>query len=176
MMPIHVPHPVVENWWAGEGAATIIAAVIAAGALIVGYFVQQGRARKERRAQAYGEAVRAVEDYLEAPFVILRRDGSLTTQRQITDHISAIQSRIAFHRAELAIYASQQISDAYAKLEAAARAEAGNAMTQAWRARPIRHGRQVPIANRYSRARSNAALAELIKLMRADVYQGVRGN
>jgi hypothetical protein len=171
MTAIHLPHGVVENWWTGEAAATIVAAVVAAGALMVGYFVQQGRARRERRAQAYGEAVRAIEDYLEAPFIILRRDGTLVAQRQITDHISAVQSRIAFHRAELAIYAAQPISEAYAKLETAARAEAGAAMTRAWRAKPVRQGKKVPIGNRYSREQSNAALTQLVKLMRADVYR-----
>lgn len=176
MISTHFPPFCIENWWAGEGAATIIAAVIAAGGLTIGYFVQQGRGRKERRAQAYGEAVRAVEDYLEAPFLVMRRDGTLATQRQITDHISAIQSRIAFHRAELAIYASQQISKAYARFEAAARAEAGAAMSEAWRAKPVRHGRQVPIARRYSREQSDAALAELINLMRADVYRGINSD
>lgn len=173
MSALHLPPLVVENWWASEGAATIIAAVIAAGALVVGYFVQQGRARRERRAQAYGEAIRAVEDYLEAPFLILRRDGTLATQRHITDRISEVQSRIAFHKAELAIHASQQISDAYARFEKTARAEAGAAMTKAWRARPIRNGRQVPIEHRFSREASDAALAEVIALMRADVCSGV---
>mgnify|MGYP001562860928 CR=1 FL=1 len=171
MTAIHLPHGAAENWWAGEAAATIIAAVIAAVVLVVGYFVQQGRARRERRAQAYGEAVRAIEDYLEAPFIILRRDGTRVAQRQITDHISAVQSRIAFHRAELAIYAAQPISKAYAKLEAAARAEAGAAMSKAWREKPITHGKKVPIGSRYSRERSNVALARLVKLMRTDVYR-----
>lgn len=167
------PPTPVENWWGSEAAATIIAAAIAAAALVVGYFVQQGRARRERRAQAYGEAIRAVEDYLEAPFLVLRRDGTRATQRHITDHISEIQSRIAFHKSELAIYAGQDIADAYALFERAARKEAGTAMTKAWNAKPIRNGRQVPIEHRFSRAKSDAALAEVTALMRADVRKGL---
>lgn len=165
-----VPQPAAENWWMSDGAATIIAAVIAASALIASYFIQQRRTRRERRAQAYGEAIRAVEDYLEAPFLILRRDDTIATQHHITDHISSVQSRIAFHKAELAIHASQAIADAYANFVMVARADAGEAMTKAWRTKPIRrNGRQVPIEHRYTRVRSDAALAKVVKLMRADV-------
>ncbi len=54
------------SWFVSEGAATILAAVIAALMVIVGYFIQQSFVRRERRARAYSEAVQAVEDYMEA--------------------------------------------------------------------------------------------------------------
>ena len=176
MKPTPTPTPhwagTVGSWFASDGAATILAALIAALVVVVGYFIQQGFVRKERRARAYSEAVRAVEDYMEAPFLILRRDGTLITQRQITDHISDIQSRIAYHQAELSIYASTAIATAYADLVRSARSEAGLAMTNAWNTKPTRQGRAVPLGSRFSRERSDAALSKLVALMRRDVYRG----
>jgi hypothetical protein len=175
MTPSPTPNPLADltgSWYAGDGAATILAAVIAALMVVVGYFIQQSFARRERRARAYSEAVRAVEDYMEAPFLILRRDGTVATQRQITDKISDIQSRIAYHQAELSIYASSDIASAYSELVRAARREAGSAMTAAWNAKPIRRGRAVPLGRRFLRAQSDAALHALLALMRSDVYRG----
>ncbi len=37
-----------RSWYAGDGAATILAAVIAALMVVVGYFIQQSFARRER--------------------------------------------------------------------------------------------------------------------------------
>lgn len=175
MTPSPAPSPLadlVDSWFMSDGAATILGAVIAALVVVVGYFVQQSFVRRERRARAYSEAVRAVEDYLEAPFLVLRRDGTVAAQRQITDKISYIQSRIAYHQAELFIYASSDIASAYSELVLAARKEAGSAMTAAWNAKPVRRGRAVPLGNRFSRARSDEALHALLALMRSDVHRG----
>lgn len=175
MTPSPAPSPLTDltvSWFVSDGAATILAAVIAALVVVVGYFVQQSFVRRERRARAYSEAVRAVEDYMEAPFLILRRDGTVVTQRQITDKISDIQSRIAYHQAELSIYASSDIASAYSELVLAARKEAGSAMTAAWNAKPVRRGRAVPLGSRFSRARSDTALHALLALMRSDVHRG----
>jgi hypothetical protein len=176
MTPSPSPNPVTAisgSWWTSDGAATILAAVIAALVVVVGYFIQQNFIRRERRARAYSEAVRAVEDYMEAPFLILRRDGTVGTQRHITDHISDIQSRIAYHQAELSIYASSDIAAAYSDVVRAARSEAGTAMTDAWNARPTKQGRAVPLGSRFSREQSDAALNKLVALMRRDTYRGL---
>lgn len=168
------PVPTLETtsfaaWLAGDGAATIVAAVIGALVLVFGYVVQQSIARREKRAQVYSEAVRAVEDYMEAPFRILRRDKSVETQRALTEDISGIQSRISHYEAELSIYASTDIAEAYARLVRAARYEAGTAMTEAWHAKPLRSGSRIPLGSRFSRARTDSARAEVIEAMRRDV-------
>lgn len=159
----------VAAWLAGEGAATIAAAIIGALVVVIGYATQQDKARRERRSQVYSEALRAVEDYMEAPFLIRRRDDSSTTRLHITNHLSDVQSRIAYFQAELAIYGSSRVASGYLDVVQSARKEAGPAMTAAWRMRPTRRGRDVPIHRRYSRAGTDATLKQLIKLMRADV-------
>ncbi len=89
-----------------DGIATIIAAVLAAAVAVCGYAIQQRMARRERRAAIYSEALRAVEDYLEAPYLVRRRDGSAANRQAITTHISDVQSRLAYHRALLEIHAT----------------------------------------------------------------------
>lgn len=173
MTPTPIPPSMVttENWFAGDGFATILAAVIGAAFVVGGYFIQQRFVRRRHRAEIYSEAVRAVEDYMEAPFLIERRDGTLVAQREITNHISDVQSRLAYYQAQLSIYAAQSIADSYSSVVKAARREAGGAMTAAWRASPTRKGKKVPLGARYSRNDTDRALALLVKKMRQDVYR-----
>lgn len=152
-----------------DGIATVIAALLAAIVAIIGYSIQQGLARKERRAVIYGEALRAVEDYLEAPYLILRRDGSASARQSITTHISDVQSRLSYYCALLDIHAHSEISTAYQALVSSARAEASKTMSAAWRGRPTRQDKGVPIASRYDRSRSDdARRAYIVAIKRHD--------
>lgn len=163
----HATTPATEQpWILGDGAATIAAAVLGALVVAIGYLVQQTAARNERRAAIYSEAIRAVEDYLESPFIVLRREENKTAIREITTHISDIQSRIAYYEAMLRVYAPEDVALIYMDFVAAARREAGTAMTGAWNAAPIRRGDQVPIGQRFDRSESNNALTRLITAMR----------
>ncbi|WP_148070846.1 hypothetical protein [Rathayibacter sp. PhB186] len=150
----------------GDGYATILAALIGAIVLVAGFGVQRRAAERERRAAIYGEAIRAVEDYLEAPFLILRRENTPAVRREITTHISEIQSRIAYYRALLGVHASEEVAAAYVAFIGAARTEAGRAMTTAWQSKAIKQGSEVPIHNRFSRRKSDQALALLTTTMR----------
>ena len=156
----------VLAWFGGDGVATIIAAVLGAGVVMAGYLWQQRAARHERRAGIYSEAIRAVEDYLEAPFLVLRREESKPALRELTAQISDIQSRIAYYRAMLRVYAPEEVATTYVQFVAAARREAGAAMTDAWKSSPIRRGKDVPLGARFARSRSDAALDELVRRMR----------
>ncbi|PWB98181.1 hypothetical protein [Homoserinimonas hongtaonis] len=149
-----------------DGWAAIIAAGIAATVVLIGYLVQQWFARKERRAAIFSEALRAVEDYLEAPYRIQRKDRSDATRQILVTHISDIQSRISYHQALLGIYGPQKVADGYARLVEAARAEAGNQMTTAWREKPMRKGDEVPLVKRFDRTKSDQEKSALLKIMR----------
>jgi hypothetical protein len=144
----------------------IIAAVLGAGVVVAGYVVQQRAVRRERRAAIYSKAIRAVEDYLEAPFLVLRREETKPALRELTTHISDIQSRIAYYSALLRVNAPPNIAGEYIAFIAAARREAGTAMTAAWNTDPIRRGADVPLGNRFERGDSDAALTRLISKMR----------
>jgi hypothetical protein len=54
-----------------EGA-TIIAAALAASIAVIGYTVQRKITRRSERADLYGNAIAAVEAYLEGPYRIRR--------------------------------------------------------------------------------------------------------
>lgn len=140
-----------------DGVATVIAALLAAVTAIVGYGIQQGASRKASRAATYSEALRAVDDYLEAPYLVRRRDGSAAARLSVTSHISDIQSRLSYYCTLLEVQAHVEISTAYQALVSAARSESGPAMSSAWRTRPTRHDRDVPIASRHDRSRSDDA-------------------
>jgi hypothetical protein len=161
-----VPVMTEQPWIFGDGAATIGAAVLGALVVVIGYLVQQAAARHERRAAIYSEAIRAVEDYLEAPFIVLRRERNNAAIREITTRISDIQSRIAYYEAMLRVYAPEDVALIYMRFVAAARREAGTAMTDAWKSAPIRRGEQVPIGHRFDRSGSNDALTRLVTAMR----------
>lgn len=149
-----------------DGIATILAALLAAIVAVVGYTIQQRITRKERRAVIYSEALRAVEDYLEAPYLVRRRNGSASARQTITTHISEIQSRLSYYSALLDIHAHSEISTAYRALVSAARADGGKAMTQAWKTRPTRRDGSVSIPSRYDRSLSDGARRAYVEVIR----------
>lgn len=89
----------------------------------------------------YSEALRAVADYLEAPYLIRRKDGSPETQQRLVSHVSEIQSRIAFYTSLLRLHAPVKVNEAYDALVRVAREEAGGNMTAAWHEKPVRNGK-----------------------------------
>jgi hypothetical protein len=153
--------------------ATIIAAVagalVAATVAVVGYSRQQHERRRDQRAAVYAEALRAVEDYLEAPYRILRRDGSTETRRALTEHLSAIKSRISFHTGWLRLHAPADVSASYEEFVRAAENDAGPQMTAAWRSRPTKHDRDVPLGTHYDRRSADAARDAVLTAMRDDL-------
>lgn len=138
-------------FWTSEPGAIIIAGLLAAGVAVLGYAWQQWLSRADARAAMYSEALRAVEDYAEAPFIVQRRSGK-EARAVVATQISEIQSRLRLSCALLEISANDHISDAYARLVQAARRQAGAAMSTAWRARRIRRDADVPGRTPYDRS------------------------
>lgn len=149
-----------------DGIATIVAALVAAAVAVAGYVSQQSRARKDRLAITYSEALRAVEDYLEAPYLVRRRDGSSASRQLIATHISEVQSRLSFYSALLSMQAPDEVSATYRDLVATARAEAGQAMSHAWRTQALRKDRDVPIGRVVDRSKSDSARTRYLEAIR----------
>jgi len=150
-------HPGLFTYFTWSEGATIIAAVaaglIAAGVAVLGYSAQQRSARRDQRATGYAEALRAVEDYLEAPYRIRRRDGSAAARMSVTTHVSDIQSRISL----------------YLAFVGAAKQDAGPQMTQAWRSRPTSKDRDVPLGVALPQPRASLARDAVVAAMRRDL-------
>jgi len=163
------PHIHTAAGWTASDWATLVAAalgaLVAAAIAVTGYSVQQQASRRDRRHVAYAEALRAVADYVEAPYLVRRHDGTAETRRTITQHISDIQSRIAFHDAWLQLHAPQEVHQAFSTYVAAARREAGAQMTAAWRTSPTRRDSEVPVGSAYAHPATDAARAIVLAAM-----------
>lgn len=145
------------------GIATLVITIKVAAKNIV---AQQKENRRQERAKAYAEAVRAVEDYLETPYRIRRRSGSGEHRWQLTESISEIQSRINFHKGWLRINASADVYDAYVEFIRAAKEEAGDQMTAAWTGPVTKRDRQVPLGTGLPQPKSAEAKEVVLRTMK----------
>lgn len=146
-----------------------LAALIAAGVAVYGYSRAQREARRQERARLYAEALRAVEDYLEAPYRVKRRDGSAAARRELTEAISEIKSRINFYTGWLSISAPQEVNATYGAFAKAAFGEAGAQMTTAWKGRPTKRDRDVPIGQPLPRVQADKARDLALATMKNDL-------
>ncbi|WP_454850191.1 hypothetical protein [Promicromonospora soli] len=145
--------------------ATILTGVVAVLIFLLGYVLQRRQARRDERAKMFAEALQAVEDYLEAPYLIRRRDGSATARMDLVRSTSNIQSRIEFHRAWLTIHTKPVVHEAYDAFVVAAKKEAGAQMTIEWRSRPTSRDRDVPINQPYGRRDADQARERVLRVM-----------
>lgn len=148
-----------------DGIATIAAAIIAAGIVALGFLHERRQHARSRRAEAYAGALQAVSDYLETPYRVRRRSGTAADRFALTAHISEVQSRLDFYTAHLALIAPE-VFDAYTALVKAAKAEAGPQMSAAWKARPTRRDRDVPLVAAHSYPRATTARALVVATMK----------
>jgi hypothetical protein len=146
--------------------AVIIAAVIAALVAVAGYALTQAWARRERRAKAFADALAAVEEYLEAPYRVRRRQGSTPEIRaDLAGTLSGLQTRIALHKAWLQVEAPA-VARAYDDLVSAARTEAGTQMAEAWNAAPLTSDTDMNLKVGYPHPRADSERARVAAAMR----------
>lgn len=138
-------------FWLSEAGATVVAAFLAAAIAVGGYMWQQRQTRADKRAVMYSEALRAVEDYAEAPFLVRRRQGK-DARAMVSTQISEIQSRLALSAALLTISANAHIAKAYDNLVTITKRAAGPSMTEAWKSRRLQRDSEVPCPSPYDRS------------------------
>lgn len=151
--------------WSWAQTTALIVPFVALLGVYVTYSLNQRAVRRERRSKTFAEAVTAVEEYLEMPYRIRRRMSSAEARQELTDEVSSILARMAFHQAWLQIEASS-VAGPYATLVATARAEAGAQMSEAWQQPPITADSGMNLGAAYPRVRSDAARALCIDAMR----------
>lgn len=171
-MTILAVNTVVSAASPGFGPAqwsTIIAALIAAIVAVTGYLLSQAQARKERRAREFAQALATVEEYLEAPYRVRRRQASTPgTRDALANALSDLQARIAHHRAWLHVEAPA-VGHAYDALVQAARSEAGTQMTEAWNSAPLTSDTDMNLKVAYQHPSSDAERANVIAVMRRNL-------
>jgi hypothetical protein len=154
-----------SGWTWAQTAALIVPCIALFGAYLT-YTFNQRAVRRERRAKTFAEALTTVEEYLEMPYRIRRRpESSSVVRQQLTDEVSGLLARMAFHQAWLQIEASA-VAGPYSTLVATARAEAGAQMSLAWQQPPITTDSGMNLRASYPRDRSIAARATCIEVMR----------
>ena len=150
--------------------APVIAIFGAALTALLTYGLNRRAARRERRARTFGEALSVIEDYAEMPYRIRRRPGTEEGRHQLTEEVSRIYSRLAFHQALLDIEAPA-VADAYRLLANEAKAEVGEQMKAAWQ-RPVRTtDAEMNLEHHYDRSRVDAARDHCVATMRAALGQ-----
>lgn len=146
---------------------TIIAGVIAI-CLGSSYRQQSRLAREQSRAKVHADALRTIHDYLEAPYRVMRRDGTSIARMSLTTFISDIQVRLRYFEELLRLESSTAVADAYAAATAAARSEAGGAISAAWKNRPTKRDKDVVITTRIQTPITDARIREVRELMRKE--------
>jgi hypothetical protein len=164
------------TWTAAQMTAILAPVVAILGAALTAlltYALNRRAARRERRARAFGEALSVIEDYAEMPYRIRRRPGTVEGRHQLTEEVSNIYSRLAFHQALLDIEAPA-VAAAYRLLSNEAKAEIGEQMKVAWQ-KPLRQtDPEMNLEEHYDRSRVDAARDHCVETMRAALGQGFK--
>jgi len=157
------------GWTAAQTALIIVAVIAILGAAIsasITYTLNQLAARRDRQAKAFAEALGAVEDYAEMPYRIRRRRDSPDARHELTDEMSKIQTRLAYHQALLQIEAPEVAAD-YATLVRATKIQAGGQMRHAWQQPVLTTDTEMNLSTRYPRDKIDVARGECIAAMRS---------
>jgi hypothetical protein len=145
----------------------VIAALIAATAVLVGYLVNQISNRRLDKTKVFAAAIEAVADYQEMPYRIRRQPSSdAATRVGLAERVSDIQKRIDFHRAWLRIE-SEEVGNSYDDLVASVRREAGQHMKNAWGESLITSDDEMSLGVAYACPETEKVRAECLKTMQA---------
>ncbi|MGV0152909.1 hypothetical protein ACSW29_06185 [Rhodococcus sp. GB-02] len=149
--------------------AAIIAALIAASIAVVGYSIQRKITRRSERANLYGDAIGAVEAYLEGPYRIRRKIDESSNWFMLSSALSDAKTAISHHQALIEMHAPSEVHTAYKAFVDTAIREAGPQMTRAWSAPPVNAPTDVPLGTGYDRTDSDGKRAQLVSVMASDL-------
>lgn len=124
-----------------------------------------------RRAELYAEAIRAIEDYMEAPYMALRANDRSDSKTQVIMRINEIQSRLNLYKNLFKLHGSSSVRRGYEETLKTMRSEAGSQIRDAWKRRPPTHNRHMSSVKPFSREKTDKALDSLLESMRADLGQ-----
>jgi hypothetical protein len=168
----------MTTWTAAQTAIVVVAVIAVLGSAItaaITYVLSQRAALRERRAKGFAEALSAVEDYAELPYRVRRRVGTPEARHQLTEEVSRIQSRLAYHQALLQIEAPD-VAERYRLLVIAAKRQAGAQMETAWLRAPLTTDAEMNLTNPYPRGEIDRARDGCISAMRRALGRGRRAG
>jgi hypothetical protein len=160
--------------WTWAQTVTLLAAFLTlAGAVItaaLSYGLNQRAARRERQTREFAEALAVIEDYAELPYRIRRRLGTPQARHELTEQISQVQSRLAFHQGWLRMEGSG-VARAYEHLVRTTKERAGAQMREAWLEPVLVEDAQVSLGKAYERNDIDGAREACIEAMREALGQ-----
>lgn len=143
----------------------VVAALSILGAAMTYRRQQQDRYRDHLRG-LFSEALRAVADYQEVPYLVRRRgDASPMTAAELVRHTGDVQSRLDFYTARLQLE-SEHLGRAYERLIRAVRQESGPHISEAWRQPRLASDGQMPLGAAYPRDLADTQREECLRVMR----------
>ncbi|MFI6396262.1 hypothetical protein [Nonomuraea sp. NPDC050540] len=155
--------------WSWAQTAVLIAATIAIlGTTMTAaltYALSQRAARRERQAKVFADALSVIEEYAELPYRVRRRRSLEEARHALTEEISRVQSRMAFHQGWLQIEAPS-VASFYDQLIRAAKKQAGLQMKEAWLLPPITEDSGVNLGAAYNRTEIDNAREMCVAAMR----------
>ncbi len=162
------------KWTAAQTAVVLVPVIALFGAALTAlltYRLSKRAAQRERRALTFSEALSVIEDYAEMPYRIRRRPGTIEGRQQLTEEVSRIYSRLAFHQALLDIEAPK-VASAYRLLSNEAKIQVGGQMKTAWQ-RPVRTtDAEMNLEEHYDRGRVDVARDNCVAVMREALERG----
>lgn len=152
-----------------SAASTLIAGGIAGAFVLLGLMANSARARLDTRRAVYAEAVRAVSDYLEGPYLVARCHDDPDQRFDLSRNLSEIQGRLNAHLVLVELHAPGPVFEAYKDYVSVAKAEAGGQMAEQWLKRAPRRRRDMNVTKSFDRSASSGAKKVLLEQMAADV-------
>lgn len=170
---LHTQGSWLHHLFAGFGwpqGAVLLAALIAAAGVTATILTTSSRARRDRLASLYADALSAVSEYIEGPYRIRRRTQGEASQRfTITALLSDVKARIDHSENMLALHAHQKVANAFHEYVNAAQREAGTQMHDAWTRPGISDDDEVNLSRPYPRERSDPLRGHAVAVMQADL-------
>ena len=163
----------LHHLFAGFGwpqGAVLIAALIAAAGVTATILTTSSRARRDRLASLYADALSAVSEYIEGPYRIRRRTQGEAGQRfTITTRLSDVKAQIDHSENMLVLHARPKVASAFHAYVHAAQREAGTQMHDAWKHPGISDDHEVNLFRPYPREQSDPLRAHAVAVMQADL-------
>lgn len=118
----------------GRWEAILIAAAVSAGVALLGMWQGARTARQDRQRRLFGEALAAVMEYREYPYIVRRRANE-SERSDISRSLSSIQGSLNRYVAILATE-SRTVGAAYEELVEHTRTVAGPLIAEGWDRQP----------------------------------------
>lgn len=147
-------------------AVPMLAAFLAALVVVMGYLYERRTRRRDDLRTLFSDALEAVAEYQELPYLVLRRgEASPMKRSELSARISAVQTRLDFFSARLFLE-SPDLGAHYSDLVRTVRSESGSQITEAWRTKRVVDDADIPLGAALSRSKGEASKTNCLRVMK----------